>query len=135
MRAHSSLEMDVSDNAQVGDAYEATLNEFGTVDVLINNAALVTAFLTPTGKRTTLETTDEDWETMLGVNLMGPLRVTRRFIQPMIEKSARERHQRGEQRHPQLLTWGCLHGAASLVAGDALPGDQGGGGCDELLPR
>ena len=80
------LEMDVSDNAQIGDAYEATLKEFGTVDVLINNAALVTAFLTPTGKRTTLETTDEDWETMLGVNLMGTLRVTRRFIQPMIEK-------------------------------------------------
>ena len=76
----------MSDNAQVGDAYEATLKEFGTVDVLINNAALVTAFLTPTGKRTTLETTDEDWETMLGVNLMGTLRVTRRFIQPMIEK-------------------------------------------------
>ncbi len=81
-----STEMDVSKEAAIDKVFEETLAKYGTVDVLINNAALVTAFLTPTGKRTLLETTNQDWHTMMGVNFYGTLNVTRRFIQPMIEK-------------------------------------------------
>ena len=83
-----ALEVDVSNGAQVDAAYQTTMEKFGTVDVLINNAALVTPSLTPTGKRTLLETTDEDWDLMLGVNLLGTLRMIRRFIQPMLEKKS-----------------------------------------------
>lgn len=81
------LDMDVTSDAQIDRAYDATLAKFGTVDVLINNAALLQMFLfPPTGRVTTLETGDEDWVKSFGVNLFGALKVTRRFIKPMIEK-------------------------------------------------
>jgi NAD(P)-dependent dehydrogenase (short-subunit alcohol dehydrogenase family) len=81
------LDMDVTDDAQIDRAYEATLAKFGTVDVLINNAALLQMFLfPPTGRVTTLETSDQAWLESFGVNLFGALKVIRRFVQPMIEQ-------------------------------------------------
>ena len=78
---------DISDERQIRDAYEATLDKFGTVDVLINNASLRQRNLfPPSGRITTLETKDSDWERMFGVSVFGTLKVTRYFIQPMIEK-------------------------------------------------
>lgn len=81
------LDMDVTSDTDIDRAYEAALEKFRTVDVLINNAALLQMFLVgPTGRVTTLETTDDHWLKSFGVNVFGALKVTRRFIQPMIEK-------------------------------------------------
>ena len=53
------LEMDVTSDAQIDAGYERTMAQFGTTDVLINNAALLQMFLfPPTGRVTTLETAD-----------------------------------------------------------------------------
>ena len=80
-------EMDVTNDAHIDKAYQATLDKFGTVDVLVNNAAMRQRDLfPPSGKTTTLETKDSDWERLFGVNVFGALKVIRRFIQPMIEK-------------------------------------------------
>ena len=80
-------DMDVTDNGQIDRTYEAALARFGTVDVLINNAALRQRDLfPPAGRVTTLETKDSDWEKSFAVNIFGALKVTRRFIKPMIEK-------------------------------------------------
>jgi len=80
-------EMDVTDDAQIDQTYKATLDKFGTVDVLVNNAAMRQRDLFPPGGRTTtLQTKDSDWERLFGVNVFGVLKVIRRFIQPMIEK-------------------------------------------------
>ncbi len=55
---------DTSDAASVQSAVEATVAEFGTVNVLVNNAA---AFVFGT-----VETiTNEDWERVFGVNVIG----------------------------------------------------------------
>ena len=79
--------VDISDAGAVEAAYRATIEKFGTVDVLVNNAGLRQRNLfPPTGKVTTLETKDSDWEKMFGVGVFGTLKVTRRFIQPMLEK-------------------------------------------------
>lgn len=81
------LDMDVTSDTEIDRAYDATLEKFGTVDVLINNAALLQMLLVgPTGRVTTLETTDEHWLKSFGVNVFGALKVTRRFVKPMIEK-------------------------------------------------
>jgi len=81
------LDMDVTSDAQVDEVFDQTIAKFGTTDVLINNAALLNMFLfPPTGRLTTLETTPEDWRKALEVNVIGPLRVSRRFAPPMIEK-------------------------------------------------
>jgi NAD(P)-dependent dehydrogenase (short-subunit alcohol dehydrogenase family) len=80
-------EMDVRSDAQVQAAYRATLDRFGTVDVLINNAGMRQRDLyPPSGRVTTLETKPADFERMYAVNVFGTLRVTQQFIQPMLEK-------------------------------------------------
>ena len=64
---------DISDTQQVESAYLGTMEKFGTVDVLVNNAGLRQRNLfPPTGKVTTLETQDSDWEKMFGVGVLGP---------------------------------------------------------------
>ena len=79
--------VDISNQQQIRDAYQATLDKFGTVDVLINNASLRQRNLfPPSGRITTLETNDSDWEKMFGVSVFGTLKGTRYFIQPMLEK-------------------------------------------------
>ena len=55
--------VDISDVEQVENAYRATMEKFGAVDVLVNNAGLRQRNLfPPTGRTTTLETKDSDWE-------------------------------------------------------------------------
>lgn len=80
------LDMDVTNEGQVEEAYEATIARFGTVDVVINNAALLNMIMfPPAGRPTTLETMPENWTRMLDVNVVGPLRVMRAFCQPMLK--------------------------------------------------
>jgi NAD(P)-dependent dehydrogenase (short-subunit alcohol dehydrogenase family) len=82
-----ALTMDVGEDAAHDAAYAAVLGRFGTVDVLVNNAALVSETLfSPTGHVKTLETKDSDWETMFRVNVFGVVKAIRRFIRPMLEK-------------------------------------------------
>ncbi|NQW22265.1 MAG: SDR family oxidoreductase [SAR202 cluster bacterium] len=81
--------VDISDAHQVENAYQATLEKFGTVDVLVNNAGLRQRNLfPPTGRTTTLETQDSDWEKMFNVSVFGTLKVTRQFIKPMLERQS-----------------------------------------------
>jgi NAD(P)-dependent dehydrogenase (short-subunit alcohol dehydrogenase family) len=83
-----AVEMDITDEGQLDAAYVSVMDRFGTVDVLVNNAALVSETLFyPTGHRNTLDTTDSDWEVMFGVNVFGTLKAIRRFIRPMREKN------------------------------------------------
>jgi NAD(P)-dependent dehydrogenase (short-subunit alcohol dehydrogenase family) len=80
-----TLAMDVTQDAQIDQAYQATLDRFGTADVLVNNAALRSRDLfPPAGRRLTLETSDEDFLRMYSVNVFGALKVIRRFSRPMI---------------------------------------------------
>jgi NAD(P)-dependent dehydrogenase (short-subunit alcohol dehydrogenase family) len=79
--------VDVTNNAQIDAAFDATMGKWGTVDVLMNNAAMRQRDLfPPSGRTTTLETKDSDWERMFAVNVFGALKVTRRFITPMLDK-------------------------------------------------
>jgi NAD(P)-dependent dehydrogenase (short-subunit alcohol dehydrogenase family) len=80
-----ALDMDITNDAQIDAGYKATLEKFGTTDVLVNNAALLNLGGNR-GQATTLETLDEDWPRIFGVNVFGTVKVTRRFIKPMIEQ-------------------------------------------------
>ncbi|MFI5269063.1 MAG: SDR family NAD(P)-dependent oxidoreductase, partial [Chloroflexota bacterium] len=84
------LTADITDEAQVRAAYESTMQRWGTVDVLCNNAGLRQRMLfPPSGKTTVLETTNDDFLKSYTVNVFGTLLVTRYFAKPMIE------HKRG----------------------------------------
>jgi 1,1a-dihydroxy-1-hydro-9-fluorenone dehydrogenase len=80
-------DMDVTNDAQIDAVYRAAIDKFGTIHGLVNNAAMRQRDLfPPTGRTTTLETKDTDWERAFAVNVFGALKVTRRFIKPMIEQ-------------------------------------------------
>ncbi len=74
-----AITADVADINSVNAAVKKALTEFGTIDILINNAGIA-AF----GKFLELEPTD--WERIIQVNLMGTYYVTRAVLPNMIER-------------------------------------------------
>jgi 3-oxoacyl-[acyl-carrier protein] reductase len=74
-----AITADVADINSVNAAVEKALTEFGTIDILINNAG-IGAF----GKFLELEPTT--WERIIQVNLMGTYYVTRAVLPNMIER-------------------------------------------------
>lgn len=74
-----AITADVADINSVNAAVAKALTEFGTIDILINNAGIA-AF----GKFLELEPTD--WERIIRVNLMGTYYVTRAVLPNMIER-------------------------------------------------
>ena len=74
-----AITADVADINSVNAAVEKALAEFGTIDILINNAGIATF-----GKFLELEPTD--WERIIQVNLMGTYYVTRAVLPNMIER-------------------------------------------------
>ena len=74
-----AITADVADIKSVNAAVEKALAEFGTIDILINNAG-IGAF----GKFLELEPTV--WERIIQVNLMGTYYVTRAVLPNMIER-------------------------------------------------
>lgn len=80
------LSADVTDDQQVGEAFRLTMQTYGDVDVVINNAAMLQRHVFPSGMHPVLDSDFAIWERMLAVNVLGPLRITRHFIKPMLEK-------------------------------------------------
>jgi 2-dehydro-3-deoxy-L-rhamnonate dehydrogenase (NAD+) len=71
---------DVTSPTEVGAMVERTLDAFGAVDILVNNAGI-------TGRDAPLwETTDEDWEKVLGLNLTGVFYCCRAVVSHMRER-------------------------------------------------
>jgi NAD(P)-dependent dehydrogenase (short-subunit alcohol dehydrogenase family) len=73
---------DVRDDAGVGIAVAATIDQFGSIDILFNNAGIC-------GYGLAHELTEDAWDSMIDINLKGPFLVARRVIPIMIE------HRRG----------------------------------------
>ena len=66
-----AVETDVTNSDSVADAIEATVDEFGGLDCLVNNAGIA-------GPTAPVErTTDEDWLETLDVNVVGIARAVR----------------------------------------------------------
>jgi len=83
------LTCDVTDSASIEAARHATLEHHSRVDVLVNNAALRQRDLFPPhGAAAVLDTTDEQWQRMFDVNVVGVLRVIRQFAQSMFAQRA-----------------------------------------------
>jgi NAD(P)-dependent dehydrogenase (short-subunit alcohol dehydrogenase family) len=59
-----SLAVDVTDEDQVRELYARVRSEFGTIDVLFNNAGI-----SPTDDASVLDTTEEAWQRVQDVNL------------------------------------------------------------------
>ncbi len=71
--------VDVARAESVEAAAERTVAEFGQVDVLVNNAGIFD-YYTPL-----LETTEEQWDRVLGVNLKGMFLVTKALLPALMD--------------------------------------------------
>ena len=70
---------DVADRSSVQNLIEKTLNAFGRIDVLVNNAGINTK------KRNLADISDEDWDRVLNINLTGAFNAFR-AARPHMEK-------------------------------------------------
>src|SRR6185312_9678864 len=73
---------DVSSKAQVDRMFDALLERFGTIDVLVNNAGDIYA------ARHFLEGDEAWWDQVLGVNLKGAFLCSKRAADVMVRKRA-----------------------------------------------
>lgn len=71
--------LDVRDAVAVEDAVARAERELGPVDVLVNGAGIVSA-------RSVVETTEQDWEDVLGVNATGVFHVSRAVSRRMVSR-------------------------------------------------
>lgn len=83
---------DLTDARQVDDAFASVEAAWGPVEVLVANAGAGSASLL-------VETSDDDWQRMLDLNLTAPFRCVRRALPAMLERE-----------------WGRIVVVASVVA-------------------
>ena len=76
-----SLPGDVSDEGAVRGMVAAVMEEFGRVDVLVNNAGV--SLISPAE-----ETALSDWRRLLEVNLTGPFLMSREFGKVMLRQNS-----------------------------------------------
>ena len=72
------IECDISNTESVKNLVTKTVQAFGTIDILINNAGIL-------HQKPISETSDEDWNAVINTNLKGPFLLTREVL-PIFEK-------------------------------------------------
>jgi NAD(P)-dependent dehydrogenase (short-subunit alcohol dehydrogenase family) len=81
--------MDITIDSHIKRVYAATMEKFGTVDVIINNAGMRTRDLYPPPNRVTiLDTEVNDWIRLFDTHVFGTFRVIKTFVPPMLEKKS-----------------------------------------------
>ncbi len=70
--------LDVSNREQIKNVIQETLNKYGKIDVLINNAGIIQDALV-------VKMTEEQWDRVLNINLKGPFNCIQAVVGTMIE--------------------------------------------------
>ncbi|MGQ9502345.1 MAG: SDR family NAD(P)-dependent oxidoreductase [Anaerolineae bacterium] len=73
------VHVDVSDSAQVQRLVDTTLQTYGGIDILVNNAGILLF-------GTALDTSQQDWERVIAINLTGTFLVSKAVLPHMIAR-------------------------------------------------
>lgn len=95
------IRLDVTSSREAEAAASTVTDTFGKVDILVNCAGGARRFL---GEyRLFVDSREEDWDTIIGINLKGPLVCTKAVISQMIDR-----------RHGRILNLGSVAGVCGL---------------------
>src|SRR5580704_16088081 len=75
------LDGDIGKQQTTVEAVDAAINNFGTIDVLVNNAGI---FLT----KPFIEFTSEDFNALVSINLLGFFYITQRTVKEMLKQKS-----------------------------------------------
>ena len=106
-----SIEADLADPGAPGKIASSALKEFGTLDVLVNNAGMVSA----TDPRPLVDFRDEFWNATIAVNLTAPYLLCKALLPPMLEK-----------KKGRIINIASLAGKIGLVHGSAYAASKHG---------
>lgn len=85
-----AVQMSVAERRQREELVQRAEQEFGTIGLLVNNAAITTP-----GRPDLLETTEENWDTVFATNLKGPFFLTQQVARHMLAARRAGRLDRG----------------------------------------
>lgn len=74
------LEGDLTKDEDIANMVDFTMDKYGKIDVLVNNAGILDNF-TPLG-----EMSDELWEKVMNLNLTAPVKLSRKLIPIMVDQ-------------------------------------------------
>jgi len=101
-----AVKVDVRNRDEVDDMVKRSLDKFGRIDILINNAGVSSKW------RPFVETSKDDWDYDIGVNLYGQMNVTQAVLPHMISrKSGRIINTSGGQGIPGISLYGAAKAA------------------------
>jgi NAD(P)-dependent dehydrogenase (short-subunit alcohol dehydrogenase family) len=113
------LNGDIGKQQTAADAVEAAISNFGTIDVLVNNAGI---FLT----KPFTDFTTEDFNALVSTNLLGFLYITQRVVKEMLKQKSgcvvsitaalADRPIAGENGSVSMITKGGLNSATQNLA-------------------
>jgi NAD(P)-dependent dehydrogenase (short-subunit alcohol dehydrogenase family) len=113
------LEGDIGNQQTAADAVEAAINNFGTIDVLVNNAGI---FLT----KPFTDFTTEDFNALVSTNLLGFFYITQHSVKEMLKQKSgcvvsitaalADRPIAGENGSISMITKGGLNAATRNLA-------------------
>jgi NAD(P)-dependent dehydrogenase (short-subunit alcohol dehydrogenase family) len=113
------LNGDIGKQQTAADAVEAAINNFATIDVLVNNAGI---FLT----KPFTDFTTEDFEALVSINLLGFFYITQRTVKQMLKQKSgcvvsitaalADRPIAGENGSISMITKGGLNSATQNLA-------------------
>jgi meso-butanediol dehydrogenase/(S,S)-butanediol dehydrogenase/diacetyl reductase len=75
----TAMQLDVRDRSGVGDCVTRAIDELGGIDILINNAGVITM-------KPTVELTEEEWDLNMEVNAKGVFLCTQAVLPHMLER-------------------------------------------------
>lgn len=100
---------DITNQEDVDNAVKTAINEFGKLDIAVNNAGILDS-ITPVG-----DVDDDLWNKVLDVNLTGPMRITRAVIPEMLKNGG-----------GSIVTVSSIGGISGKVSGAAYTASKHG---------